>query len=193
MNSAKAFFILAAIALIISGLLLVKRIDIPTLSLQLPDPAKVFENLQTTFEAEIATNSNESSSSATPSTTTKPTEETPTQPTKPTLPPPTPHSIAPIKACVRVVVPHLDGSTSNRCYTPTDAETLRNLVFKYTAAHSSALFYQKVADSYFDNGQQFNSDFFKQAGQEAAAKAEAEKNRVGEISLEMYAIEARGW
>jgi len=91
--------------------------------------------------------------------------------------------------CYRFTVPHLDGSSSNLCYSQTDYNQLVSLYSQYSSAKANYEFELKVVEMYNES----ESDFFQKSAEEAKQKAQQWKDKMGEIALAMYNIEKRGW
>ncbi len=90
-------------------------------------------------------------------------------------------------SCYQFTVPHLDGSSSNLCYNQSDYNQLVSLYSQYTSAQANYKFELRVADMYVD------SDHFKHLSDEAKRKAQEWKDKMGQIALQMYNIEKKGW
>lgn len=89
--------------------------------------------------------------------------------------------------CYRFTAPHLDGSSSNLCYSQADYNQLIPLLSQYNSAKANYEFELRVAQMYAD------SDHFRYLSDEAKRKAQEWKDKMGEIALKMYNVESRGW
>lgn len=145
-------------------------------SLSEPPKESNFSDSNTNAEVEVYINQN-SKTSVSP---------TPTQA-------PVQTQAAPAKPCNRYTVVHLDGSTSNLCYSTADYNQLVNLGYDLSSAKSFYQFHLDGAQGYQDEKDRTGSDFWlgAKASQEQQAKREQEK--IGQITLEMQAIESRGY
>ena len=123
-----------------------------------------------------------------PQATPKPITKTTTKPLQNLITKnPTPKPV--VKSCYRFTVPHLDGSSSNLCYSQTDYNQLFSLYSQYTSAKGSYEYQLRVAEMYSDPP----SEFFQKSADEAKHKAQEYKDKMGEIALAMYNIELRGY
>lgn len=203
MKSSKVFFLIILSAFVVSGLILGKKI----LASNSSTPSFSLEKLSNTlkrafaggmqFKLDFDTDLSPGKTlNASPSDELKPTP-TPTPSSKTTTkntPKPTEKPIPPSNQnCYKYTIPHLDGSSSSLCYSQSDYQSLQTLGNQFISAKNSQEFYLSVANSFYDSADEFGSDFFRKAGDEAKAKADNEQGKVGEISIKMYTIEARGW
>lgn len=98
------------------------------------------------------------------------------------------------KSCYRFTVPHLDGSSSNLCYSQTDHNQLSSLYSQYSSTKANYDFEVRVAKMYTEAKETaHNPDFYQPSIDEANRKAQEHKDKMGEIALKMYNIESRGW
>lgn len=200
MKSAKLFFLFMFVIMTITGVLLLKKISLPTPTLttssffnQLMSTIKDAFTVSFDYSIDYSSSNENASSSAEPSI---PPTTTPKTTIKPSSSPTTktqPASSAQSKTCYRYTVPHLDGSSSTKCYSQTDYQSLQNLGARYNSAKSDYNFEISVAEMYAKSSSDFASEFFKKPAEDARARAQAAQNLMGEIALQMYAIEARGW
>lgn len=96
-------------------------------------------------------------------------------------------------ACHRFTITHLDGSTSNLCYSEADYQQLEALARKLQSTKSNYNFENSVYEMYKKSNEESSTDFFEKPMKEAQKKAQSYQDQIGEISLQMYNIESRGY
>lgn len=97
-----------------------------------------------------------------------------------------------ITPCYHYTVTHLDGSTSNRCYTNADYNQLTTLGVQLMTAQGDLDFAQRVYDQDKNAYNTYGGDLFKSAMESAAKKIPPAADKVGQIVLQMQTIEQRG-
>lgn len=109
---------------------------------------------------------------------------------------PTTSPVAPVvqtKPCNRYVVVHLDGSSSNLCYSEADYNKLVNLGYSLSSAKTFYQFHLDGAQRYQDEKDRTGSDFWLNAKASQEQQAKREQEKIGQITLEMQTIEQRGY
>lgn len=118
-------------------------------------------------------------------------------------PTPTPKKISPTQkpikinsqplVCNRFTVLHLDGSSSTLCYSSSDFNLLTNMNSKLVSAKSNYNFEKSVYEMYQKAYEKNNSDIYLEPMAKAKEKMQEYQDLIGEISLQMYNIESRGY
>lgn len=194
-----ASFLIAIFAvLVISGALLIQKVGKVTANSYLAQINKAFNDISTYLENSTKTTSKPQSqaplftSDPIPIVTIKNLPQTTAKPPTRSVQNSTTHTVTPKpmqKSCYRFTVPHLDGSSSNLCYFQNDYSQLRTLFSQYSSAKANYEFELRVAQMYEES----KSDFFQKSADEAKNKAMEYKDKMGQISLQMYNIESKGW
>lgn len=194
-----ASFLIAIFAvLVISGALLIQKVGKVTANSYLAQINKAFNDISTYLENSAKTTSKPQSqaplfkSDPIPKVTIKNLPQTTTKPPTRSVQNSTTQAATPKpmqKSCYRFTVPHLDGSSSNLCYSQSDYSQLRTLFSQYSSSKANYEFELRVAQMYEES----KSDFFQQSADEAKNKAMEYKDKMGQISLQMYNIESKGW
>lgn len=191
MKSSKVIFAILIAVVLLTGGLLISKIKLPQVSAAPTFTlSQIIDKIKDSFNYAAQTSTapaNIASPSANPTTSPTPSPKITPNPTlKPTT---KPLSNTQPKTCYRYTVPHLDGSSSTKCYTQADYQALQSLTSQYRSAQSDYSFNSSVAEMYLKDG----IEFFKESGEKAQAKAQEAKDRMGAIALQMYAVESRGW
>jgi hypothetical protein len=95
--------------------------------------------------------------------------------------------------CYRFSIPHLDGSSSTLCYSQTDFNTLQSLSSQLTIARSNLSFEKSVYEMYKRAYDQHPSQMYQDQINKALANIKKYEDQIGEVSLQMYNIEQRGY
>ena len=98
----------------------------------------------------------------------------------------------PPAACYRYKIPHLDGSSSNLCYTAGDFQTLQNLGYEYSGAKTFYAFHLKGADDYQKQYEKTGSSIYLDAKKSQQDKANEQKAIMDSTLVKMYTIEQKG-
>jgi hypothetical protein len=98
----------------------------------------------------------------------------------------------PTESCRRFVVRHLDGSTSNRCYSDEDYRQLSSLSTQLSSAQTFYNFHMDGVARYQKLHDESGSSLWLDAKASSQASADREKEKIGAVSLQMYTIESRG-
>ncbi len=96
------------------------------------------------------------------------------------------------ETCQRFLVSHLDGSSSNRCYSQSDYSQLRSLAQQASAAQTFYQFHLDGVARYQALYEESGSSIWLDAKASSQAKADQEKEKIGALHLQMYTIETRG-
>lgn len=99
----------------------------------------------------------------------------------------------PQKDCYHYLITHLDGSTSNLCYSSADYNTLVNLGFKLSSAKSFYEFHIDGVADYEAEYKRSGSSIYLDAKASQQRQADSEKVKIDQVTLEMYNVEARGY
>lgn len=98
-----------------------------------------------------------------------------------------------VNTCLGFTVPHLDGSSSTLCYSQSDYNQLSSLLSQFNQAKSNLSYEERVLRMYQDAQKtSFDPSFYQKYIDEASRKAQEYKDKIGQISLQMYNIESRG-
>lgn len=101
----------------------------------------------------------------------------------PTNPPP----------CNRFKITHLDGSTSNLCYSATDYQELINLSYDLSSSQTFYNFHLKGVENYQKTYERTGSSIYLDAKASSQEQADREKQEIDQIRNQMYNIEKRGY
>ena len=166
-----------------SGFFLVKniRVDLPTI----PNLTKQIETWMNAWEDRMTT----------PTPANKPT------PTKTSFPvstkPPTPTTASvlsqPLIPCYRYKIPHLDGSSSNLCYSYENYQALQQLGYTYSSAKTFYDFHLKGVADYQKQYEKTGSSMYLDAKKSQQDKANEQKNIMDSTLAKMYTLEQRGF
>lgn len=99
----------------------------------------------------------------------------------------------PPKQCNRYTVTHLDGSTSNLCYSKSDYDQLRSLGSKLSSAKTFYEFHLEGVERYQDEYERSGSDIYLDAKASSQASADREKEKINQVTLQMQTIEEKGY
>ena len=167
--------------LVSSGAALANRADInlqgikfPKFDLKLPD-LSVPETLQNTSSLE----STITTTRANPS------------PTRTVLAAPTARPTA--RPCLRFTVLHLDGSSSNLCYSQADYGQLVNLSYDLSSAQTFYKFQLDAVSDYQAEYERTGSAIYLNAKASAQAKADEHKVKIDQTLVKMYNLEQKGY
>jgi len=105
----------------------------------------------------------------------------------------TPAQKQPVRECYRYTVTHLDGSTSNLCYSRSDYNQLVNLGYALSSAKTFYQFHQEGAQKYQELYEQTGAKIYLDAKASSERDAQREKDKIGSIILQMQEIEKRGY
>lgn len=108
-------------------------------------------------------------------------------------PSPLPTNSTPKKVCYKFVVPHLDGSSSNLCYTQNDYGQLQSWKSKYSTAKSFYEFNLEAADDYQDEYDRTGSSVYLSGKERALDEAQEEKQKMEAAVYQMQLIESKGF
>lgn len=109
-------------------------------------------------------------------------------------PSPTPPAqTAPVKSCSRATVYHLDGSTSRRCYSQSDANQINNLAGQYQSVQSNIDWQTRIYEQDKWAYETYGGDLFKTSMERHAKDLQAAQAKLGPIVLQMQEIEKRGY
>ena len=122
-------------------------------------------------------------------------------PTKTSFPvstkPPTPTTASvlsqPLIPCYRYKIPHLDGSSSNLCYSYEDYQTLQQLGYTYSSAKTFYDFHLKGVADYQNQYEKTGSSIYLDAKKSQQDKANEQKNIMDSTLAKMYTLEQRGF
>jgi hypothetical protein len=95
--------------------------------------------------------------------------------------------------CYRYTVTHLDGSTSNLCYSQADYNQLVSLGYSLSSAKSFYQFHLEGAQKYQEQYDSTGSKIYLDAKASSERDAQREKDKIGQITLQMQEIEKRGY
>ena len=98
-----------------------------------------------------------------------------------------------VKSCYLATVYHLDGSTSNRCYTQTDAGQIDALAGQYRSVQSNIDWQTRIYEQDKWAFETYGGDLYKTSMERHAKDLQAAKDKLGPIVLSMQEIEKRGW
>lgn len=104
-----------------------------------------------------------------------------------------PKPTQPVVACYRYTVTHLDGSTSNRCYSQGDYNQLVSLGYDLSSAQTFYQFHLDGARGYQDQYDRTKVSMYLDAKASEQQQAQREKDKIGSITLQMQQIEQRGY
>lgn len=99
----------------------------------------------------------------------------------------------PPKECNRYTVTHLDGSTSNLCYSGSDYNQLINLGYDLSSAKTFYQFNRDGAQKYQEEYDATGSKIYLEAKASQERDAKKEQDKIGSITLQMQEIEKRGY
>ncbi|MBN1169004.1 hypothetical protein JXA63_03890 [Candidatus Woesebacteria bacterium] len=102
-------------------------------------------------------------------------------------------TIIPQRECYRYMVTHLDGSTSNLCYSKSDYEQLRSFGYDLSSAKTFYEFHLEGVENYQATYERTGSDIYLDAKASQQQKADREKEKINQITLQMQQIEERGY
>lgn len=162
-----------------SGFLLVKnvRIALP----HIPDFTKQIETWINTWENRIII----------PTPTRRP-SPSPTI-TKRAIPTTTSVLSQPLIPCYRYKIPHLDGSSSNLCYSYENYQALQQLGYTYASAKTFYEFHLKGVEDYQKQYEKTGSSIYLDAKTSQQEKANEQKTIMDSTLVKMYTLEQRGF
>ena len=122
-------------------------------------------------------------------------------PTKTSFPvstkPPTPTTASvlsqPLIPCYRYKIPHLDGSSSNLCYSYENYQELQQLGYTYSSAKTFYDFHLKGVADYQKQYEKTGSSIYLDAKKNQQDKANEQKNIMDSTLAKMYTLEQRGF
>lgn len=194
-----ALFFLGLIAALVASIALTGYVGIKSGELQkkviqpLSQTLSEFNKALSSPAKEISTGGTSDNFFATSSSTTtviingKAVDDAEQKTQKPTTP------AAPARECYRYTITHLDGSTSNLCYSRTDYNSLLNLGGQLSGAKSFYQFHLDGAQRYQDEYDRNHSAIYLDAKASEEQQAKREQEKVGSITLQMQQIEQRGY
>jgi len=97
------------------------------------------------------------------------------------------------KDCYRYTVTHLDGSTSDLCYSKADYDQLRSLGYQLSSAQTFYQFHLDAVQNYQDQYEITGSDIYLDAKESAQRSADREKEKMNQAIGKMQEIEQRGY
>lgn len=97
------------------------------------------------------------------------------------------------KSCTRALVIHHDGSTSNRCYLPSDASQINQARSQYQSAQTFYQFHLDGVIRYEEEYKRTGSSIYLDAKSRAQSSADQEKQKIDQAIAQMQNIEAKGW
>lgn len=97
------------------------------------------------------------------------------------------------RECYRAVVIHLDGSTSNLCYSKSDSALLYNLRNSYLSAKTFYEFHLESANDYQKTYERTGSSIYLDAKASQEQSAQSEKTKMDQAVAKMQEIEKRGY
>lgn len=100
---------------------------------------------------------------------------------------------APLKECYRYTVVHLDGSSSNLCYSKSDYNQLVNLGYNLSSAKTFYDFHKEGAQKYQEEYNATGSKIYLDAKASSERDAQRQQDKIGQITLQMQEIEKRGY
>ena len=99
----------------------------------------------------------------------------------------------PLIPCYRYKIPHLDGSSSNLCYSYEDYQTLQQLGYTYSSAKTFYDFHLKGVVDYQKQYEKTGSSIYLDAKKSQQDKANEQKNIMDSTLAKMYTLEQRGF
>lgn len=97
------------------------------------------------------------------------------------------------KACSRYLITHLDGSTSNLCYSQSDYNQLVNLGYQLSSAKTFYQFHLDGVAQYQAEYDKTKSSIYLDAKASQQQKVDQEKVKIDQITSQMYNLEAKGY
>ena len=97
------------------------------------------------------------------------------------------------KECYRSVVVHMDGSTSNLCYSRSDSVTINSLRSDYYSAKTFYEFHIDGANDYQQTYERTGSSIYLDAKVSQEQQAQNEKQKMNSLVAKMQEIERRGY
>lgn len=193
----KLFFIIILMVVISTGSMLFLKLPplkLPQLELSLSQLTDFFKPNPAT---DPATDSSQlkyqlpKPSSASPTPTAKPKSQL-TPKTSATSKKAVPVVIQP-KECYRYQITHLDGSTSNLCYSQADHNQLISLGYQLASAKAFYQFHLDGVARYQKEYEKTGSSIYLDAKASQQSQADSEKVKIDQITVQMYNLEAKGY